>query len=91
LWIDKYFGEFTDVVKVDNVQLTSSEYEATSSSTNIELKADYLNTLSTGNHTLNVGFYGGVWVEEDFTILPNPTLIPPIPPIVNPPTIPTSS
>jgi hypothetical protein len=60
LWIDKYFGEFTDMVKVDGVQLTSFDCEATSGSTIISLKADYLNTLSTGNHTLSVGFYGGV-------------------------------
>jgi hypothetical protein len=57
----------------------------------IELSNEYLSDLSTGDYTLMIEFYGGVWVEEDFTILPNPTLIPPIPPIVNPPTIPTSS
>jgi hypothetical protein len=83
--VDKYFGEFTGVVKVDNVQLATSDYEATSGSTNIELKADYLNTLSADNHTLSVGFYGGVWVDEDFTILPDPTTP------TTPPTIPTSS
>jgi hypothetical protein len=92
LRVDKYFDEFTDVVKVDNVQLTTADYEATSGSTNIELNADYLNTLSTGNHTLSIEFYGGVWVDEDFTILPDPTIIPPTPP-TNPttPTVPTSS
>jgi hypothetical protein len=83
--VDKYFGEFSDVVKVDASPLTSSEYEATSGSTTIELTADYLNTLSTGNHTLSVGFEGGVWVEEDFTILPDPTPVPPVlPPVISP-------
>jgi hypothetical protein len=83
--VDKYFEEFNDVVKVDGVQLAASNYEATSGSTNIELNADYLNTLAVGDHTLTVGFEGGVQVEESFTILSEPTLPP-----VNPPTIPTN-
>ncbi|MDR0607261.1 MAG: hypothetical protein LBG52_02675 [Candidatus Peribacteria bacterium] len=33
--MDKYFGEFSDVVKVDASPLTSSAYEATSGSTTI--------------------------------------------------------
>jgi hypothetical protein len=77
--VDKYFGEFSDVVKVDASPLAPSAYEATSGSTTIELTADYLNTLSAGSHTLSVGFEGGVWVEEDFTILPDPTPVPPTP------------
>jgi hypothetical protein len=40
----------------------------------IELKADYLNTLSAGHHTLSVGFYGGVRVSSDFTILSAPVI-----------------
>jgi hypothetical protein len=57
LSIDKYFGEFNDVVEVDGNPL-SSGYTATSGSTQITLEADYLNTLSTGSHTLSVGFEG---------------------------------
>jgi hypothetical protein len=82
--VDKYFGEFNDIVKVDGVQLATSDYVATSGSTTIELNADYLNTLAAGDHTLTVGFEGGVQVAESFTILPDPTLPP-----VNPPTVPT--
>ncbi|MDR2540389.1 MAG: hypothetical protein LBD11_01050 [Candidatus Peribacteria bacterium] len=69
--VDKYFGEFSNVVKVDTTQLTTG-YTATSGSTNIILEADYLNTLSTGSHTLTVGFDGGVRVSDTFTILPAP-------------------
>jgi hypothetical protein len=61
-------------VKVDNVQLATSDYEATSGSTTIELKADYLNTLSAGNHTLSVGFDGGVQVSRGFNILSAPVI-----------------
>jgi hypothetical protein len=57
LSIDKYFGEFSNVVEVDGNPL-SSGYTATSGSTEITLEADYLNTLSTGSHTLSVGFEG---------------------------------
>jgi hypothetical protein len=74
-------------VKVDNVVL-SSEYVATSGSTTLELNADYLNTLVAGDHTLTVGFKGGVWVAENFTILPDPTIPPVTPPTV--PTVPTT-
>jgi hypothetical protein len=71
------------MVKVDDVQLATSDYEATSGSTTIGLNADYLNTLTAGNYTLMVGFGGGVQVEESFTILPDPTP-------VTPPTVPSS-
>jgi hypothetical protein len=72
-------------VKVDGVQLATSDYEAISGSTTIELNADYLNTLSAGDHTLTVGFEGGVEVVGDFTILSEPTVPP-----VTPPTVPSS-
>ncbi|GHV20927.1 hypothetical protein FACS189428_0610 [Clostridia bacterium] len=77
--MDKYFGEFSNVVKVDTVQI-SSGYTATSGSTNITLESNYLNTLSTGNHTLTVGFDGGVRVSDTFTILPVPVTPPVTPP-----------
>jgi hypothetical protein len=72
-------------VKVDNIQLATSEYVATSGSTNIELNADYLNTLTAGDHTLTVGFEGGVEVVGNFSILSEP-MFPP----VTPPTVPTT-
>ncbi|GHV25334.1 hypothetical protein FACS1894176_03560 [Bacteroidia bacterium] len=77
--VDKYFGEFSNVVKVDNIQLTTG-YTATSGSTNITLDSDYLNTLSAGDHTLMVGFEGGVRVSDTFTILPSPVTPPVTPP-----------
>jgi hypothetical protein len=66
--IDKYFGEFVDVA-VDGQTLTSSDYTATAGSTVIELGNAFLNSLAVGNHTLSVGFYGGVNVSSQFTIL----------------------
>ncbi|GHV27420.1 hypothetical protein FACS1894176_09320 [Bacteroidia bacterium] len=77
--VDKYFGEFSNVVKVDSTQL-STGYIATSGSTNIILESDYLNTLSAGDHTLTVGFDGGVRVSDTFTILPAPVTPPVTPP-----------
>jgi hypothetical protein len=47
--------------------------------------------LVAGTHTLTVGFEGGVQVEDTFTILPDPTVIPPTPPVSPTPTLPTSS
>jgi lysophospholipase L1-like esterase len=67
--IDKYFGEFSGVVKVDDVELTADEdYTASEGSTVIELLNSYLNTLGAGTYTLSVEFAGGVWVDSTFTI-----------------------
>jgi lysophospholipase L1-like esterase len=67
--IDKYLGEFSDVVKVDGQTLESSNYTATAGSTIIELTNAFLNSLAAGNHTLAVAFHGGVNVNSQFTIL----------------------
>jgi hypothetical protein len=69
LSIDKYLGEFSNVVKVDNETLNAEDYTATAGSTEIELSNTFLNTLAVGNHTLSAEFYGGVNVSSDFTIL----------------------
>jgi len=68
--IDKYFGEFANVVMVDGIAIPADAYIATADNTNVELTAKYLNTLSAGEHTLTVGFNGGVSVTDDFTITP---------------------
>jgi lysophospholipase L1-like esterase/plastocyanin len=68
--VDKYFDEFTGLVKVDGVALTDSvDYTATAGSTVIELLNSYLNTLTAGTHTLTVAFNGGVTASSQFTIL----------------------
>jgi hypothetical protein len=67
--IDKYFGEFSGVVKVDDVALSAGDFIASDGSTVIELSNAFLNSLGAGNHTLSVGFYGGVWVDGQFGVL----------------------
>ena len=48
---DGEFAKFTGV-KVDGTLLDADNYEAVSGSTVVTLKAEYLNTLSVGNHTV---------------------------------------
>jgi lysophospholipase L1-like esterase len=67
--VDKYFGEFTGVVKVDGVALTGPNYTAGEGSTVIELSNSFLNSLTAGNHTLTVAFNGGVFVSSQFSVL----------------------
>ena len=55
---DGNFSKFTGV-KVDGTLLTVDEYTATSGSTVITLKKDYLDTLSVGKHTLTVVYNDG--------------------------------
>lgn len=69
--IDKYFGDFTNVVKIDGTTLSSSDYTATAGSTIIELSNSLLNILPTGSHTLTVEFYGNVQVSSNFAIAAN--------------------
>jgi hypothetical protein len=52
------FSKFTGV-KVDGTLIDAKNYTAVSDSTVITLKADYLNTLSVGNHTLTVVYNDG--------------------------------
>jgi lysophospholipase L1-like esterase len=67
--IDKYYGEFTGVVKVNGATSTNgTDYTASEGSTVIELLNSYLNTLGVGTYTLSVQFAGGVWVDTTFTI-----------------------
>ncbi|MDR2523971.1 MAG: GDSL-type esterase/lipase family protein [Candidatus Nomurabacteria bacterium] len=67
--IDKYYGEFAGVVKVNGTTLTNgTDYTASEGSTVIELLNSYLNTLGAGTYTLSVQFAGGVWVDTTFTI-----------------------
>ena len=52
------FSKFTGV-KVDDQLVDAKNYTAVSGSTIVTLSADYLKTLSTGNHTLTVVFNDG--------------------------------
>lgn len=52
------FSKFTGV-KVDDQLVDAKNYTAISGSTIVTLSADYLKTLSTGNHTLTVVFNDG--------------------------------
>ena len=52
------FSKFTGV-KVDGTLIDAKNYTSVSGSTVITLKADYLNTLSVGNHTLTVVYNDG--------------------------------
>lgn len=66
---DGDFSKFTGV-KVDGELVDSSNYTATEGSTIIEFKADYLETLDAGEHTVTVVFTDGIAItnleiEED--------------------------
>ncbi len=63
---DGAFSKFTGV-KVDGNLLDRSNYTAEEGSTIITLKADYLNTLSAGNHTVEILWTDGLAVTA-FTI-----------------------
>ncbi len=68
---DGEFSKFTGV-KVDGELVDSSNYTATEGSTIIEFKADYLETLEAGEHTVSVVFTDGIAItnfeiEEDNT------------------------
>lgn len=52
------FSKFTGV-KVDGTLIDAKNYTSVSGSTVITLKADYLNTLSVGTHTLTVVYNDG--------------------------------
>ena len=52
------FSRFVGV-EVDGKELDKANYEATAGSVNIALKADYLNTLSEGKHTVTVKMTDG--------------------------------
>ena len=54
--------------KVDGTELGSNDYSFKSGSVIIDLKADYLNKLSAGKHTLTAMFDDGDDVTVEFTI-----------------------
>ena len=56
---DKAFDQFVSVL-VDGIEIGADCYTAESGSTVITLKADYVNTLSPGNHTIGIRFTDGL-------------------------------
>ena len=55
-------------LQVDGKDLDRSAYTSASGSTEIWLKASYLNTLSSGTHTLKAKYAGGETVETSFAV-----------------------
>lgn len=55
---------------VDGREIDRSCYTSASGSTDVWLKADYLNTLPPGNHTLSALYSGGESVKAAFTVSP---------------------
>ena len=55
-------------LQVDGKDLDRSDYTSASGSTEIWLKASYLNTLSPGAHTLKVKYSGGETAQTSFTV-----------------------
>ena len=55
-------------LQVDGKDLDRSSYSSASGSTEIWLKANYLNTLSSGTHTLNAKYAGGESAQTNFTV-----------------------
>lgn len=79
LEIDRDFSLF-DSVSVNDILLTQGiHYEAISGSTKVTLMPSYLDSLNDGFHSLVIAFTDGVYVEEQFFIIP-PTKneIPPV-------------
>ena len=65
-------GEFSKFlnVKVDGTIIDPTNYEARSGSTIIELKAEYLKTLSEGTHTFEIAWTDGT-AKTSFTVARN--------------------
>jgi hypothetical protein len=55
-------------LQIDGKDLDRSVYTSASGSTDIWLKASYLNTLSSGSHTLTAKYAGGETVKTSFSI-----------------------
>ena len=64
---EKTYGKFTGI-QVDGKPVDKNKYEAKPGSVIIDLKPTYLETLSVGEHTLNVVFEDGN-AETTFTII----------------------
>ena len=57
-----------EALLVDGKELDRSAYTSASGSTDIWLKASYLNTLSSGEHTLTAKYSGGETVKTGFSV-----------------------
>lgn len=68
LTIQKDLSLFRDIRKSGNILMRDTQYKAESGSTIITLSTDYLNTLSAGQHTLEVRFTDGATVNANFTV-----------------------
>ena len=66
--IDADYSLFTNKVYVDNKLVDSTNYDSKSGSTVINLKDEYLKTLSVGEHTLKVAFSDNGEAITKFTI-----------------------
>ncbi len=55
-------------LQVDGKDLDRSNYTSASGSTEVWLKASYLNTLSSGTHTLKAKYAGGETAQTSFTV-----------------------
>ncbi|MDR0860460.1 MAG: hypothetical protein LBO09_05860 [Candidatus Peribacteria bacterium] len=61
-------------VEIDGTELSGENYLADgTTATTITLKADYLNTLSTGDHLLTVRFSDGIITTGNFIIVSAPS------------------
>lgn len=67
---DGEFSKFSKV-KIDGVEISSDKYTASEGSTIIELKKDYLGTLSVGEHSITVVYTDGACATK-FKILKAP-------------------
>jgi hypothetical protein len=62
--VERDYGLFNGVIKVDGATLDPSQYETYAGSTMTILKAAYLDTLAVGRHELTVGFRTGDVTDE---------------------------
>ena len=68
LTVQKDFSQLTSVKVDGNTLSVNKDYTAKEGSTIITLLPEYLDTLSAGNHTLNVAFKDGTSAAKSFTI-----------------------
>ena len=66
--IDKYIGEYTGMVFVDDIPVAMDAYTAPNGSTVVELNKDYLRTLTNGTHVIRFLFSGGVQITDIFLV-----------------------
>lgn len=68
LTIQKDFSLFRDVRVNSKILMRDTQYKAESRPTVVMLLTEFLNTLSVGQHSLEVRFFDGVTVNANFTI-----------------------